>query len=721
MNWRIGCTGNEVAHTPNLDRLAEKGVRFERAYCNYPVCGASRTSFLSGRYPETTGVLRNGEDPRRILGKDYLFLPEYFRSHGYYSVGLGKLPHTPNHIGSMTWDFHRDPQWEPEAFFDKVENPKAILDWPAERHPDGISARLAVKYLEEKRDQPLFLAVGFHRPHAPRAAPQEYWDLFDPDTFPVPPAGKVTEGIPEIAYPPKVELEYSEEKIRDQLHGYYATSAFVDAQVGLLLDTLDQNDLWKETIVVFFSDHGVHLGDHGGFWNKMSLMEEALKVPLLMHIPHGSSGISTEPVELIDLFPTLTEACGLPPRKGIEGESLLPLLKDPGTKRNKGEVFATVLRDGKESPMGHTIRTRRWAYTEWPDGSKQLYDHANDPDELVNLSGSPEQKEIETRLSAKLAKHRKKTPLQSPPEEAKAASNPGKSNMPPIYRKGGGFTPDHVETFKKAAGLDLKLDIFYPEGWAAGDSRPAALFFFGGGWKNGDTLQFYPQSKYLTTRGLVAICAQYRTASNGDARPTDCVEDAKSAVRYIRTHAGKFGIDPDKLSVGGGSAGGHLAAAMATVKGYDAPKDDLSISTIPNALLLYNPAADNGPEGYGYDRVKGDYPAISPIDNLDGKVPPTIIFLGSRDGVFPVPRAELYRDRMQAKGNRCELLIYKDQVHGFFRLDRDKGGFDPERNKMYFLETTRALDEFLGSLGYVSGSPNVREWFAKQEKGKSGP
>ena len=189
MNWRIGCTGNEIAHTPNLDRFAREGVRFNRAYCNYPVCGASRISLLSGRYPTTTGALNNGVDPRIVLGEDYRFLPEYFQDHGYFTIGVGKIPHTPEQIGAIEWGFHRDPQWEPDDFFAKVEDIRDLRAWPDEQHPDGIATSLAIEYLEKEREEPLFLMVGLHRPHAPRAAPQKYWDMIDTAVIPLPVPG----------------------------------------------------------------------------------------------------------------------------------------------------------------------------------------------------------------------------------------------------------------------------------------------------------------------------------------------------------------------------------------------------------------------------------------------------------------------------------------------------------------------------------------------------
>jgi len=288
-------------------------------------------------------------------------------------------------------------------------------------------------------------------------------------------------------------------------------------------------------------------------------------------------------------------------------------------------------------------------------------------------------------------------------------------SIPPLYRKRGGFTPDQILTYKEVGDRKLALDLFYPEGWSSEDQRPGVVFYFGGGWNGGDTRQFYPQAKYLASRGLVAICAEYRTANKDGVPPTECVADAKSAMRYVRAHSAELGIDPAKLIAGGGSAGGHLAAATATISAYDSPADDLSVSPVPQALLLYNPACDNSEEGYGYDRVKSYYQSFSPMENLGADTPPTIIFLGDRDGVFPVPRAKLYQQRMQEAGVRCDLHIYPDQVHGFYNLDRKKRGFDQANNKKYFLETTEQMDRFLASLGYLSGDPTARTWLAKHE------
>ena len=284
-------------------------------------------------------------------------------------------------------------------------------------------------------------------------------------------------------------------------------------------------------------------------------------------------------------------------------------------------------------------------------------------------------------------------------------------DVPAIYTQGGGLVPDKVVAFKQSDSKPLTLDVFYPDTFKPGDTRPAIVFFFGGGWTGGDPNQFYPQAAYLASRGMVGISAHYRTKSRDGAEPFQCVEDGKSAIRYMRLHAKELGINPEKLACGGGSAGGHVAAATATIKSYDCPDDDLSVSAVPNALVLFNPVYDNGPQGYGYERVKDYYQTISPLHNLDGTQPPTLVLFGSRDKYIPVETATLYDARMEANGNRCDTVIYEGQQHGFFNMR------EPNHSE-YFIKTVSEMDRFLVSLGYLSGPPTVENWLASQE-GKS--
>lgn len=258
--------------------------------------------------------------------------------------------------------------------------------------------------------------------------------------------------------------------------------------------------------------------------------------------------------------------------------------------------------------------------------------------------------------------------------------------------------PDRMVRYKTVGDVELTLHVFNPPGHEAKDKRPAIVFFFGGGWNGGSPDQFYPQSEYLASRGMVAISAEYRVKKQHKTSPRECVQDGKSAVRWVRANSGSLGIDPNKLAAGGGSAGGHVAAAVALTDGFNEKGEDLFVSCRPNALVLFNPVFDNGPTGYGHDRVKAYWEAFSPMHNLDESAPPTIVFLGTRDSLIPVATAEEYKSRMEALGARCELRLYEGQPHGFFNQWK--------KNHKY-RETMIETDEFLASLGYLKGEPTL--------------
>jgi acetyl esterase len=247
--------------------------------------------------------------------------------------------------------------------------------------------------------------------------------------------------------------------------------------------------------------------------------------------------------------------------------------------------------------------------------------------------------------------------------------------------------------YKEIGGHELYLHSFSPDGHdPKTDRKPAIVFFFGGGWVGGNPKQFYPQCEYLAGRGMVAISAEYRVRSRHQTTPFECVKDGKSALRWVRENAAQLGIDPDRIGAGGGSAGAHVAAAVATVPGLNEGKEDLSVSCLPNALVLFNPVYDNGPEGFGYAKVKNRYEEISPIHNLREGMPPTIVFLGAKDKLIPVSTGEKFRDLMQKLDNRSELFVYPGQPHGFF--NQGKPGD-------YFSQTMEETDRFLVSLGWI--------------------
>lgn len=265
--------------------------------------------------------------------------------------------------------------------------------------------------------------------------------------------------------------------------------------------------------------------------------------------------------------------------------------------------------------------------------------------------------------------------------------------------------PSGIEThlYKKVEGRELKLTVQKPAVWQATDKRPAVVFFHGGGWVGGKPVQFSQHSEYLAGRGLVCVQVEYRLLkdSPADTSPLVCIQDAKSAMRWVRSHAPELGIDPARIAAGGGSAGGHLAAFTGMVEGLDDPKDDLSVSAKANALLLYNPVFDNGPnDGWGTARVKNRYQEFSPAHNITADDPPTIVFLGTADKLIPVSVVERFKSGMEKAGVRCETRYYEDQPHGFFNAGKN--------NNKYYVETLRETDLFLASLGWLQGEPTVK-------------
>ena len=251
--------------------------------------------------------------------------------------------------------------------------------------------------------------------------------------------------------------------------------------------------------------------------------------------------------------------------------------------------------------------------------------------------------------------------------------------------------------YKQIDTVSLVMDIYYPPDMDNAKSYPAMIFFFGGGWKGGSVKQFEPHASYFSGRGIICVLADYRVASRQKTSPFESLKDAKSAIRFIRENAAAFQIDTGKIIASGGSAGGHLAAATALVSKFNEPGDDLSVSCIPNALVLFNPVIDNGPAGYGYERIGDAYKDFSPLHNITAGVPPTIFFLGSNDKLIPVETAKYYQRAMVNVGSRCELFLHEGQPHGFFNF----------RNLEYYNKTVLEADKFLISLGYLTGEPEI--------------
>ncbi len=419
LNNTLGCYGDKLVHSPNIDRLAKQGVRFDRAYCQFPLCNPSRASFLTGLRPDSTRVVENATQFRKNV-PDAVTMPQTFQKAGYFVARVGKLYHygVPLQIGTSGLD--DPPSWmkfvnprgrdrddEPSIFTLVPGQFGGTLSWLASEgadadQTDGIGAAEAIKLLEEHKDKPFFLAVGFYRPHTPYVAPKKYFDMYPPDKVPLAAvAANHRDGLPAPAFG---SAKKEQEKLTDPLRrearqAYHASTTFMDAQVGRVLDVLERLKLADNTIVVFHSDHGYHLGEHG-LWQKMSLWEESARVPLIIYVPNGKGNGHASPrtVELIDLHPTLADMAGIPAPEKLDGKSLRPLLDNPTaawtkpayTQVTRGTPTATgeTTKKGQSVIMGRTVRTERWRYTEWDEGKSgvQLYDHDRDPQELSNLA-----------------------------------------------------------------------------------------------------------------------------------------------------------------------------------------------------------------------------------------------------------------------------------------------------------------------------------------------
>lgn len=427
MNNDLGCYGHPYIKTPNIDRLATKGVRFDRAYCQFPLCSPSRVSIMTGLRPDTTKIFDLATDFRKSTLPKVVTMPQTFRKNGYYAARVGKIYHygNPGSIGTNglddadSWDHRINPSGRDKKEEAKIVNhtPKRglgsslsylVAEGTDEEQTDGIVAAETIKLMEANKDKPFFLACGFYRPHCPYIAPKKYFDLYPLDKVKLPDEPlEHRKLIPEPALAsikPYPHFGVEEDKARESLRAYYATISFVDTQVGRVLDALNQLKLTDRTVVVFWSDHGYLVGQHG-LWMKQSLFEESARVPLLIHAPgaKGNGNACGRTVELVDLHSTLADLCGLTPPKDLAGASLKPLLDDPMGKWDRA-AFTQVWRGNFP---GHSVRTERWRYTEWDNGKKgtELYDHETDPQEWKNRADDPKFAETVKEMQALVRKN----------------------------------------------------------------------------------------------------------------------------------------------------------------------------------------------------------------------------------------------------------------------------------------------------------------------------
>jgi iduronate 2-sulfatase len=425
LNNRIGCYGDPVAKSPNLDRLAARGTVFTRAYCQQPICGPSRASFMSGRRPDSLGITSMTKY-LYDLHPDAVTIPQWFMQHGYTSMSIGKVLGgygNPEHFKKLSVPDRRtggktkDEFALPKGAALPPNLAKDLLcenrDVPDEACFDTVSANLAITELRAlaKKPEPFFLALGLFKPHTPYKVPKRYWDLYRREDIPaIEPAAR-PRNAPDIAFhanheilgEPSARRLLDEEARREIRHGYYAAMSFADAQFGRVLDALDELKLADNTIVVIIGDNGFHLGEHD-VWGKMTLFGWDARVPLIISAPGiGKGGAKTSAIsELIDIFPTLTDLSGLPSPPQLDGTSLVPVLKDASTTVKTAALTqhprpALYWGGGPQSlpqVMGYAFWTDRWSYHEWRDFKtghivgQELYDQQTDPLETVNQAGT---------------------------------------------------------------------------------------------------------------------------------------------------------------------------------------------------------------------------------------------------------------------------------------------------------------------------------------------
>jgi arylsulfatase A-like enzyme len=439
----LGCYGRNYIRSPNIDRIAARGMVFNRAYCQQAVCSPSRSSLMTGVRPDTTKVWDLNTHFRAAL-PDVVTLGQHFKQHGYFVQGMGKIYHggfddpptwsvpwqTPKAAKYALPENHAldQRQYEGEPDGDVKSKPRKNTrgpafegaDVPDDTFQDGQVAELAVSTLRDlsKKREPFFLAVGFIRPHLPFVSPKKYWDLYDPAPIQLAPNKFRPKQAPDYAVLPGGELRnyhgIPEGSIPDDLarrlkHGYYAAISYTDAQIGRVLDELDRLGLREKTIVILWGDHGWKLGEHDA-WCKHSNVENDVNAPLILSVPGMKNpGAHTDAlVEFVDVYPTLSELAGLPLPKHLEGTSFIPLLEEP-QRQWKSAAFSQYPRSQQGGLMGYSMRTDRYRFTVWVDrrdhlkvDAFELYDHRTDPQENENVAGRPENAALVSELTAKL-------------------------------------------------------------------------------------------------------------------------------------------------------------------------------------------------------------------------------------------------------------------------------------------------------------------------------
>ena len=734
----VGCYGATHVKTPNIDRLAKEGTRFTDAHATATVCTPTRYAFMTGRYAwrqPGTGIAP-GDSPL-LIKPGTVTVPSMLKQAGYTTAVVGKwhlglgdgptdfngeikpgpleldfdyafiIPATGDRVPCVFVENHRVVGYDPAdpiqvSYGKKIGNgpfgsdPNAKLKikggpghkdsvvngiprigfmtggkaahWVDEDIADTLASK-AVKFIESHQSGPFFLYLATHDIHEPMVPHPRFRGTSDSGWR------------------------------GDVIHQ-------LDWTVGEILAALDRLKLATNTLVIFTSDNGGAIKNtyddgtnplHGrqkpngvlrGF--KGSLYEGGHREPFIArwpgHVPSGST--SGQLMGHVDTLATLAALTGqkLPSDAAPDSFNVLPALL--------GEKTSTALRDHlilqNNGPSPLAIRQGVWALIQKAPGPRQqdlagaapiqeLYNLATDHSQTNNLAA--QQPERVKEMAALLEQYR--TEGRSAPSREK----PSAEKKEPI---------GEPRVYKTIGKRDLKLFVVKPGGWKATDHRPGLVMFHGGGWIGGTPSQFNMQAEYFASRGMVCTLVQYRFVRQPGTPPTVCIQDAKSAMRWVRSHAAELGIDPQRIAAAGGSAGGHLAAFTGMVDGMDDPADDLKVSAKPAAMVLFNPVFNNGPGQYGRDRIGDRFKEFSPAHNITSNAPPAIVLLGTEDKLIPVKILEEFKAGMERVGVRCEARLFEGQGHAFFNREP------------YQTLTLIEVDKFITSLGWLQGSPTIQ-------------
>lgn len=699
------CYGSRFYQTPNIDALSRAGMRFTNAYSACAVSSPTRAALMTGKYPArlhlTDFIAGHNFAWARMLPPDWCkYLPaeevtiaEVLRDAGYATWHVGKwhlgqeekyYPENQGfdvNIGGCGAGAPGQPGPRTKGYF----SPYGI-QYNLEPGPEGeyLTDRLtdeAVNLIRTRdKGKPFYLNMAHYAVHTPlQAKPEKV---------------KKYEGLADEDYFQKNAV-------------YAAMIESMDESLGRIVAELERQGIADNTIIVFASDNGALYSvseSHPLRAGKGSEFEGGIRTPLIVswpgHIRPGS--VSDTPVITMDITATLMDMVDYRPEGPLDGQSLMNVFKGGNIKDRP--LFWHYPHYHFAKPYS-AVRSGDWKLTRMlEDGSVALYNLKADIGETENLADRyPRRTEkmlklLEDWCDEVDAQYPVPNPGYDPEKADKKAPKNRKAQEKPSVREKFVLDTATVPHASYRKDPDLKLYFLYPDDIRQGELRPSIVFFFGGGWVSGSVNAFAMQAKALSEKGMVAVLADYRTRNKYGTPPEACVEDAKSVMRYLKTHAAEHHIDTSMLAAGGGSAGAHIAAATAFVKGFDAAGDDLSVSPVPKALVLFNPVFNNAPspEGWGYERVKEHFPQISPAHNISAGAPPVLVLLGTEDKSVPVSTAEAFKAEMEKYGARCDLELYEGAEHGFFHYNPERTG---ERD--YYSRTLSRTMEFLESLGYI--------------------